>query len=79
MREGRIRTRVLRQLEDGVWHHVSEVVERGKGKDVTRAEVHAVIFELVWAEMLKERVTHEGPTEQRWEWIRRQSGSNDQT
>ena len=50
-----------------------------EGKDVTRAEVHAVIFELVWAEMLKERVTHEGPTEQRWEWIRRQSGSNDQT
>ena len=69
-REASIRARVLRQLSDGAWHQSRQVQRAGASHGITTAEVRAVIVDLVWADALEDRVTHEGPTEQRCEWLK---------
>ena len=72
-RETRRRERVLWQLEDGEWHTERAVVEAVADRELKRAEIRAVITEMVWWDELEDEGRTVGVREQRQRWLRRKS------
>ena len=66
-----IRKRILARVADGGWQTERAVMEAVKGEGVKRAEVKAVITEMVWKDELEDRGVNGGVREQRQLWLRK--------
>ena len=66
-----IRKRILARVADGGWQTERAVMEAVKGEGVKRAEVKAVITEMVWKDELEDRGVNGGVREHRQLWLRK--------